>query len=130
VTSYRYSAQGRLTPFQIVSSLPDTYTGNSRASEIAVSTDGRFLYGSNRGYDSLALYSIDQRTGRLAPIEWISSEGKTPRLFVLDPTAAYLYAANEDSDTIVKFNVDASTGRLSPTNDVVKTGSPVCILFR
>ncbi|MGA2000664.1 MAG: lactonase family protein [Terriglobales bacterium] len=130
VTNYQYDTGGRLAPFQIVSSLPDTYTGNSRASEIAVSTDGRFVYGSNRGHDSLVLFSVDQNTGRLTQVEWVPSQGKTPRFFALDPTGAYLYAANEDSDTIVKFTVDARTGKLSPTDDIVKTGSPVCILFR
>jgi len=131
VTAYKYDVvQGRLTPFQIVSSLPDTYTGNSRASEIAVSADGRFVYGSNRGYDSVAVFSVDQGTGRLAPVEWTLSHGKTPRFFALDPTGAHMYVANEDSDTIVRFHVDRSTGKLSPTGDIVKTGSPVCILFR
>ncbi len=131
VTSYKYDvAQGRLTPFQIVSSLPDTYTGNSRASEIAVSADGRFVYGSNRGHDSVAVFSVDQGTGRLAAVDWTLSQGKTPRFFALDPTGTHMYVANEDSDTIVRFSVNKGTGKLSPSSDIVKTGSPVCILFR
>ncbi|MFB3813834.1 MAG: lactonase family protein [Terriglobales bacterium] len=129
VTSYRYNAMGQLSPFQVISCLPDTFTGNSRASEIAVSHDGRFVYGSNRGHDSLVVFAVDETTGRLTSVDWTSSRGRTPRFFTLDPTGRFLFCANEDSDTIVKFDVDARTGRLSPTDDIVKTGSPVCILF-
>lgn len=131
VTAYRYDAgQGRLTPFQIVSSLPDTYTGNSRGSEIAVSRDGRFVYGSNRGFDSVVVFSVDASTGRLTPVDWTPSQGKTPRFFALDPTGRYMYVANEESDTIITFRVDRNTGKLSPAGDIIKTGSPVCIVFR
>ncbi|HEY3383485.1 MAG TPA: lactonase family protein [Vicinamibacterales bacterium] len=131
MTGYRYDGEkGRLTPFQIVSTLPDTCTGNSRASELAVSPDGRFVYGSNRGHDSLVVFTADRESGRLSPVEWIPSGGRTPRFFALDPTGAYLYAANEDSDTIVTFSRNEATGRLTPVGDVMQTGSPVCILFR
>lgn len=129
MTGYRYdAATGRLTAFQIVSTLPDSYTANSRAAEVAISPDGRFAYGSNRGHDSVVVFAIERRTGRLTPVEWILP-GRTPRFFALDPTGAYLFAANEDGDSIVTFARDARTGRLRPTGDVVHTGSPVCIVF-
>lgn len=131
VTGYRYEADtGRLSPFQIVPSLPEVYTGNSRAAEIAVSADGRFLYASNRGFDSVAVFSVDPANGRLTAIECPRSGGKTPRFFALDPTGLYMFVANEDSDTIVKFTVDRATGKLAETDGVVATGSPVCIVFR
>lgn len=131
VTGYRYdTGTGRLAPFQIVSSLPETYTGNSRASEIVVSVDGRFIYASNRGFDSVAVFSIDPANGRLTATDYTRSKGKTPRFFALDPVGHSMYVANEESDTIVKFTVDRTSGKLAETDDVVSTGSPVCIVFR
>ena len=131
VVAYRFEAEvGRLTPFQVLSSLPDTFTGNSRASEIGMSPDGRFLYASNRGFDSIAIFVIDPANGRLAVVDYAPSAGKTPRFFAIDPSGRFMYVANEESDTIVKFTVDQVTGRLTPTEDVVSTGSPVCIVFR
>lgn len=131
VTGYRYEAgTGRLTPFQVVSSLPESFTGNSRASEIAVSADGRFVYASNRGYDSVAVLSVDPANGWLTAVDFAPSEGKTPRFFALDPTGRYMFVANEESDTIVTFTVDQASGKLARTDDVVRTGSPVCIVFR
>jgi 6-phosphogluconolactonase len=131
VTSYRYDqASGKLDPFQIVSSLPERSTGNSRASEIAVSPDGRFVYASNRGFDSVAIFAVDPANGGLRPVDYQQSQGKTPRFFAIDPTGRFMFVANEDSDTIATYAIDAETGKLSATGDVVKTGSPVCIVFR
>jgi 6-phosphogluconolactonase len=131
VTSYRYDpATGKLDPFQIIPSVPESFTGNSRASEIAVSPDGRFVYASNRGFDSVAVFAIDLANGWLRPVEYRPSEGKTPRFFAIDPTGRFMFVANEESDTIVTFAVDSQTGKLATTGDVVKTRSPVCIVFR
>lgn len=130
VTAYRFDpATGALTPFQVVSSLPDTCVGNSRGSEIAISPDGRFVYASNRGYDSVAIFAVDASSGRLTPVEWVPSLGKTPRFFAFDPAGRFFSVANEDSDTIVAFRADKATGRIAATGEVVKTGSPVCIIF-
>ena len=130
VTLYRYKAErGELEAVQILTTLPATFPGNNRASEIAVSTSGRFLYASNRGHDSIAIYAVDQATGMLTSVGWESTRGKNPRFFSLDPSGAFLYAANENSDTIVTFRVDPTAGTLSPTGQVIKTGSPVCIIF-
>lgn len=122
-------ATAALTPFQILPSLPDAYTGHSRAAGIAISPDGRFLYASNRGHDSVGAFAADASTGRLRPLGWTQTGGRTPRFIALDPGGATLYAANEDDDTIAAFTVDRATGTLTPRGTVAETGSPVCILF-
>lgn len=130
VTAYHYDeVSGRLTPRQILLALPASFTGNSRASEIEVDTVGRFVYASNRGYDSIAVFSVDAASGLLSFVEAEPTQGRTPRFFALDPSGRFLYAANEDSDTIVTFHVDPHSGRLKPTGQVIETGSPVCIVF-
>jgi 6-phosphogluconolactonase len=131
VTAYNFDgATGGLQPFQLVSSLPDSFTDNSRASEIAITADGRFLYASNRGLDSIALFAIDAVTGKLSATAWHPSLGKTPRFFAIDPTGRFMFVANEDSDEIATFAIAASDGRLSPTGGSTKVGSPVCIVFK
>ncbi|TWI63324.1 6-phosphogluconolactonase (cycloisomerase 2 family) [Bradyrhizobium huanghuaihaiense] len=131
VTAYHFdAATGALAPFQIVSAVPDTYAGNSRAAEITVSADGRFVYASNRGDDSIAAFAIEPASGRLSPIGWTPSGGKTPRFFALASSDEFLFAANEDTDTIKLFKRDGASGRLVATEQAVQVGSPVCILFR
>jgi 6-phosphogluconolactonase (cycloisomerase 2 family) len=131
IASYRFDpASGALAPFQVISALPDSFTGNSRASEIAVSTDGRFVYASNRGYDSVAVFARDSETGRLNAVACPLSGGKTPRFFAIDPSHRFVYVANEDSDTIRMFRVEGDKGTLASTDTVVQVGSPVCIVFR
>ena len=131
VTSYRFDPDtGSLEPFQRLSALPDSVTGNSRASEIAVSPDGRFVYASNRGYDSIAIFSVDAENGQLTSAGWQASEGRTPRFFAIDPNHQRLLVANEDTDTIVPFEIDHSSGSLQKSGEPVHVGSPVCILFK
>ncbi len=130
VTAYRFDAQtGALAPIQVLPSLPATFTGNSRASEIEVDHSGRFLYASNRGYDSVAVFAIDQGTGLLNPVEFMPTDGKTPRFFTLTPNERFLFALNEDSDTIISMAVDPDKGGLGKTGFSVSTGSPVCMVF-
>jgi 6-phosphogluconolactonase (cycloisomerase 2 family) len=130
VTAHRFDAMtGKLTPFQLVTTLPDTFVGDSRASEIAVSHDGNLLYASNRGHDSVTTFSVDRSTGRLALRSWTDAQGKTPRFFGLDPAGRFLFVADEDSDRIVPFRTDGPEGKLLAAGDPVNTGSPVCILF-
>jgi 6-phosphogluconolactonase len=130
VTTYRFSADsGALEPLQILSTLPATFTGNSRAAGIAIDATGRSLYASNRGHDSIALFHIDAATGLLSFVGAESSLGRTPRFFTLSPDGRLLFALNEDSDSIVTFRVDAATGRITPNGQSVKTGSPVCMVF-
>ena len=128
IAAYHFDpASGALKPFQIVSSLPDSFTANSRASEIEVSQDGRFVYATNRGDDSIAGFAIDQATGRLSATGWEPSLGKTPRFFTQGPGGRSLFVANEESDSIVTFAVDG--GHLRKTGAEIKTGSPTCIIL-
>ncbi|MDR6584307.1 hemagglutinin [Herbaspirillum sp. BH-1] len=130
VTTYAYStADGSLEPRQILSTLPETFTGNSRASEIEIDRSGQFLFASNRGYDSIAGFFIDPQTGLLRAGAVTQSAGKTPRFFTITPDNRYLYALNEDSDTIVAFTLDQRTAALKPTGFSVASGSPVCMIF-
>ena len=95
-----------------------------------VAPSGLFLYGSNRGHDSVVTFAIDKATGGLTPIGWEPTQGTTPRFFALDPTGTHLYAANQNSDTVVIFRVDQTTGKLTATNQIVKVASPTTIVFR
>lgn len=131
VTSCIYDpATGALDPFQILPSIPETFTGNSRAAGIVVSADGRFLYASNRGHDSIVAYNISPASGRLSDPSWTSTGGRTPRFFALDPTGRFLFAANEESHTIATIAVDQESGRLSALEQVIDCGSPVSIVFK
>ncbi len=130
VCCYRFAPDtGALRPFQIVSALPDSFTGNSRGSEIAVSRDGRFVYASNRGHDSIAQFAIDAASGRLSAVGWVPSLGKTPRFFALLPDGGALFVANEEGHNIVRYDVDRKSGRLSGAVVVAVTGSPTSIVF-
>ena len=131
ITTFKFdTTRGELTPVQTITTLPSGFTGNSTTAEIAVAPSGRFVYGSNRGHDSIAIFAVDETAGTLSPVGWESTQGRAPRFFTLDPSGARLYAANQNSDTIVAFAADQTTGRLKPTGQVVKTGSPSSIVFR
>ncbi len=131
ITAYQlHPDTGELKPFQIMPTLPTSYTGNNSSAEVVTAPSGRFLYGSNRGHDSIAIFSIDQATGELTAAGWESTQGRTPRYFGLDPTGRALYAANQNSDNVVIFNVNESTGKLTPTREIVKVASPSTIAFR
>ncbi len=126
VTAMAY-ADGKMQPLQTISTLPDGYSGDSHCSAIRVSTDGRFLYGANRGHGSIAVFAIDPQTGRLTSVEITSTKGRTPREFNLDPSGNFLLAANQDSDTIVTFRIDRASGRLQDTGLVASVPTPVCL---
>jgi 6-phosphogluconolactonase len=131
IVTYRFGAEpGALTPLQVIGTLPPAFTGTNTTSEIVVAPSGRFLYASNRGHDSLAIFAIDDASGTLTPVGWEPTQGRTPRFFAIEPSGTFLYAANQDSDTIVTFRIDQAAGRLAPTGDVIKTGSPSTIVFR
>ena len=123
------AAAGVLTEMQTVSSLPEGFTGTSTAAEIAVHPSGKFLYGSNRGDDSIAVFGIDAASGSLAFLQRVPSGGKTPRHITTDPSGKYLFAANQNSGNIVIFNLDPATGKLSPSGKVLEAASPVCVKF-
>lgn len=122
---------GALNPLQTISTLPDGVTDRTGYScaDIHVSSDGRFVYGSNRGHDTLAIFSVDQESGRLTAAGHASTRGNTPRNFTMDPTGSWLLAANQDSDDISVFSRDADSGQLTPVGDMVWVPEPVCLLF-
>jgi 6-phosphogluconolactonase len=127
VTAFRYDPEkGILTETQAVSTLPSGFTGKSWTAEVVVHPSGKFLYGSNRGHDSIAIFAIDA-SGKLTVVGHQPTQGKTPRNFAVDPTGRFLLAANQDSNTIVLFRIDRQRGRLEPTGDVVEAPMPVCI---
>lgn len=122
---------GKLSPRQILPTLPETYTGNGQASAVLTDDTGEFLIGSNRIHDSLAVYRINKRTGYLINIGFVPSLGRTPRFMTFDPEQkTHLYVANEDSDTIVEMQVNAEFATVQPTGRIIRTESPVCITFR
>jgi 6-phosphogluconolactonase (cycloisomerase 2 family) len=130
VTVFSYqSAGGTLKELQTVSTLPPDFKGRNTTAEIQIDHAGKFLYVSNRGQDSIAVFAVDSSTGMLTPVEHVSTQGMTPRNFSLDPTGAYLFAANQNSNNVVLFRVDAKTGRLSPTGQVLDVPSPSCVIF-
>jgi len=130
VTVFTYdAAKGALQPIQTVSTLPAGFTGTSSTAEIQVDRGGRFLYVSNRGHDSIAVFSIDPSTGKLTPVDHTSTMGKTPRHFTLDPSGSYLFASNQNSSSIAVFRVNASTGRLTPGQTLTDVAEPVCMVF-
>ena len=131
VTAYTYDrATGSLEPKQIVTTLPDTFTGENRAAGIGITPSGKFLYASNRGLNQISIFAIDQTTGMLTSVGWEPTRGKVPRFLTLDPSGKFLYAANEATDTIVGFRIDEKSGKLASLGTVATTGSPVCIIFR
>lgn len=130
VTAFTWDAhRGVLTEIQTIGTLPAGFTGSSDTAEVQVHPNGKFLYGSNRGHDSIAVFSIDPKKGTLTPIEHVSTQGKIPRNFGIDPTGSFLLAANQDSNNVVVFRIDAKTGRLTPTGQVLQVGRPVCVKF-
>ena len=120
---------GTLAPLQTIPTLPAGFTAPGTTAEIAVHPSGQFLYGSNRGHDSIAMFSIDPSSGQLTALGHEPTQGKDPRNFAIDPTGAFLLAANQNSDTVVTFRIDPSTGTLSPTGAVAPIPTPVCLLF-
>ena len=111
-------------------SLPKDYSGPTEAAEIAVHPNGKFLYASNRaGIDTITVYSIDLVKGTLKETGRVSTKGRTPRNFAIDPTGTYLLAANEESGNIVEFKIDQATGALTPTGEEVKVSAPVSLAF-
>lgn len=128
ITAFSYDpATGALQSLQTVSTLPAGFKKANAAAEVRVHPSGKFLYGSNRGHDSIAIFSIDPATGLLTPIGDQPTGGKTPRSFNIDPTGTYLLAANQDSDTVVVFRIDLQTGLLTPTGHVAAVPTPVCV---
>jgi 6-phosphogluconolactonase len=133
VFSYQIFADGlsdpAMTEVQTISTMPKDFSGQNTAAEIVLHPSGKFLYASNRGHDSIALFSVDQKTGRLTFVEHQSTMGRTPRHFAVDPTGHWLMAENQASDSVVMFAIDQDTGILKPTVQTLSVGAPVCAVF-
>jgi 6-phosphogluconolactonase len=130
ITGFSYAkGPGTFREVQTLSTLPSDFQGQNSTAEIAVHPNGRWVYGSNRGHDSIAVYRVNGTTGALTLVEHTSTGGRTPRNFALDPKGEFLFAANQDSGNIVVFRVDSGTGRLTPTGVEEKVSRPVAILF-
>ena len=114
---------------QRISTLPSGFSGRNDAAEIAIHPNGKSLYASNRGHDSIAVFAIDPKNGRLKLVSDVPTGGKEPRHFAIDPSGKYLLAENQFSNKIVVFKIDASTGGLTPTGQAVEVPSPVNIAF-
>jgi 6-phosphogluconolactonase len=122
-------ADGNLTEVQTIATLPTDFTGANTSADIHVSPEGKFLYCSNRGHDSIAAFKINSRNGRLTLIAHESTQGKAPRNFAIDPTGNFVLVANQNSDNIVTLRRDRKTGRLSATGQIAEVPSPVCLKF-
>ena len=130
LSALRYDPQrGELREVQTVSTLPPDFKGNNSCAEVQVHSSGRFVYGSNRGDNSLAVFMAEPKTGRLTLVQHQSTQGKTPRYFGIDPTGQWLLACNQDSDSIAIFRIDPRTGRLTATGQTVSVGAPVCLAW-
>ena len=128
VFSYQ-AANAAMSHVQTLSSLPKGFASANTSAELALSPSGKFLYASNRGLDSIALFNVDQQSGRLALVAQQPTLGKTPRHFTLDPSGRWMIVENQGTDNIVLYAVDAGTGKLTPTGQTLTLGAPVCAVF-
>jgi len=133
VTVFSSAAEKKNQPYlvlkQEISALPKNFSGRNDAAEIALHPSGKFLYASNRGHDSIAIFSIDPAMGTLTLAAHVPTGGKEPRHFAIDPSGKYLLAENQLSNSVVVFKIDRATGRLTPSGEVVEVPSPVNIAF-
>jgi 6-phosphogluconolactonase len=128
LVAFRHDPQtGALETLQEVSTLPDDYDQPSHTAEVVVHPSGKFVYGSNRGHDSIAVFQTQPQTGRLTRVQIEATQGKTPRNFVVDPSGQFLLAENQGSNTVVVFRIDDQSGRLTGTGEVLQVPMPVCI---
>ena len=130
VTAFAYdSASGALTEIQTITTLPKEFDGSNTCAEVRLHPSGKFLYGSNRGHDSIVVYRVDLAKGTLTFVEHETANIKTPRNFNIDPTGKFCLVANQDKDSVVVFRIDQETGALEPTEHKVSIAKPVCVRF-
>jgi 6-phosphogluconolactonase len=132
VTAFtRDTETGGLKAMQTISTLPsgEIVKPDYSTAELLLHPSGRFLYGSNRGHNTIVEFSVDQKTGRLTYVENESTKGQTPRGFGIDPSGTWLIAGNQQSDSVVVFRIDPRTGRLTPTSQTLSVGAPVSVEF-
>ena len=130
ISAFEYDSRfASVKDVQMVSTLPADFKGHSTCAEVQMHPSGKFLYGSNRGHDSIAMFAIDEKSGKLASLGQQSTGGRTPRHFVIDPKGKWLLAENQDSDNVVVFGIDEKTGKLKETGQGIEVGKPVCVVF-
>lgn len=130
MTAYALDAQtGALTELQTLPTLPEGFAAHSTCAEVQITPDGKFLYGSNRGHDSLAIYEIDPASGLMTLVGHQSTRGKIPRNFEVGPTGRFLIAANQDTDNLVPFRLDPATGKLEAVGQSIEAPTPICVRF-
>lgn len=128
VTAFRYDpAQGKLTELQTISTLPAGYEGATTTAEVQVHPSGRFLYGSNRGHDSISIFRIDPEQGTLTLVGHQNEQIKVPRNFGIDPTGRFMIVANQAADTLLVFSINPQTGQLAVSGSVASIAAPVCV---
>ena len=130
LTALEYDAKrGAMKELQTISTLPENFAGHNSGAEVQVHPSGRFVYASNRGHNSIAVFAVDGESGKVKPVDHVWTHGTTPRHFGIDPTGKWLLAENQDADNVVVFKIDLETGRLAPTGQTVEVGRPVCAVF-
>ena len=130
ITTFSFNPDtGEMKELNVVSTLPDDFKGNSTTAEIMIDSKGKYLYASNRGHDSIAVFSIDPKTALPTRIQVESTGGAIPRAFVLDPSGNYVIAGNQKTNNITVFKIDHATGKLTPAGDKVELGAPVTFAF-
>jgi len=130
LTAFSYDGHsGVLKELETRSTLPPEFKGQNTCAEVQVHPSGRFVYGSNRGHNSIAVFEVNPKDGRINRLECVASGGKAPRHFAVDPSGKWLLSENQDSDNVIVFAVDPNSGRLSPSGNKIEVGSPVCVLF-
>jgi 6-phosphogluconolactonase len=128
VTAMSYDAdRGELKTIQSTATLPADFSGTNYPAEVQVHSSGRFVYGSNRGHDSIVTFAVDAATGKLTRVGLVSTQGKNPRNFGIDPSGRCLLVANQDGNNVVVFRIDAQTGQLTPTGSSIRVTAPVCV---
>ncbi|MCY4437979.1 MAG: lactonase family protein [Chloroflexi bacterium] len=130
MTVFAYDqVRGAMNELQTIPTLPPDFEPTSHTADVHVHPNGKFVYGSNRGHDSIVIYGVNDADGTLTLIGHQSTLGEVPRNFVIDPTGTFLLAANQDTDSIVTFRIDAESGELKPTGHVASVPTPVCLKF-
>lgn len=130
MTAYAHDARtGGLVELQTLTTLPAGFTGPTSCAEVQITPDSRFLYGSNRSHNSIAIYAIDVGDGTLTQVGWEPTGGRIPRNFEVHPSGRYLCAANQDTDNLVLFRIDRDTGKLTRYGAEARAGTPICVRF-
>lgn len=130
ITAYEFDGNaGSFSYIDTISTLPTGFSGQNTCAEVRVAPSGNFVYGSNRGHNSIAAFAVDEASGALGLVQHEPTGGSTPRNFEIDPTGRYVVAANQDSNNLVVLAIDAATGALSPTGETATVPVPVCVRF-